>query len=29
LMTFYYPEKSHHQNFFQRHFPYVFPHEDD
>lgn len=29
LMAFYYQEKSHQQNFFQRHFPYVFPDKDE
>jgi diadenylate cyclase len=29
LMAFYYPEKSPQQNFFQRHFPYVFPDKDE
>ncbi len=29
LITFYNPEKSHKENFFQRHFPYLFPRKDE
>jgi diadenylate cyclase len=29
LSAFYSPEKSHQANFFQRHFPYLFPHKDE
>lgn len=29
LITFYNPEKSRKENFFQRHFPYLFPRKDE
>lgn len=29
LIAFYNPEKSRKENFFQRHFPYIFPHKDE
>ena len=29
LSAFYNPEKSRKENFFQRHFPYLFPHKDE
>lgn len=29
LIAFYYPEKSRKENFFQRHFPYLFPRKDE
>ena len=29
LVAFYNPEKSHQENFFQRHFPYLFPRKDE
>jgi len=29
LIAFYSPEKSHQGNFFQRHFPYLFPHKEE
>ena len=29
LVAFYNPDKAHKENFFQRHFPYLFPHKDE
>ena len=29
LVAFYNPDKTHKENFFQRHFPYLFPHKDE
>ncbi len=29
LMAFYNPEKAQKENYFQRHFPYLFPHKDE
>jgi diadenylate cyclase len=29
LVAFYYPDKTQKENFFQRHFPYLFPHKDE
>ena len=29
LIAFYNPEKSRQENFFQRHFPYIFPRKDE
>jgi diadenylate cyclase len=29
LAAFYNPDKARKENFFQRHFPYLFPHQDE
>ena len=29
LVAFYNPDKAHKENFFQRHFPYLFPHKEE
>jgi diadenylate cyclase len=29
LVAFYNPDKARKENFFQRHFPYLFPHKDE